>query len=972
MIKNMECFGTEEENNYFSARKIIIADHLITYEIVRYYFLSLLCVIAFLLQNARTVDAQTVVTTYRESTFEQRNHDIRFSVIDSLTLEPIEFASAYLIPHGDTIITHFTISAKNGEVQFSNVMKGRYWLNVEILGYNSFRQEYAINSDNAVPKEIKLSECKDFIDAATITGLADPIRQVKDTIIYNATAFKVGNDAMLEELLKTMPGIEINNGSVTVNGKQVTEITVNGRTFFFGDMSVALKNLPAKIIDKIKVIDRASKESESSGMRTATTDERVMDVVLDAEFSKGAFGNMNLGGGAAWDKSPEDEDSAVKSIYLAKVFSSIYGKKDQMTILADANNMTVGNGYGTKAGVSWSTDRLEKIDANVSVIGSYGRMRSDNSSNLSYYNVGSSLDKLSKTSSKSNQGKIAAFIDVHNKNSDIIDFELKPEFSVSKSKLGNVSSGKTDYYSMSDDRSGTSDDLKTNGRLSFDVKKLGKAGRAINIYSKYDLSESRDFLDRISDMHYAKSDVLERLKYDMRYRAFMVSARFAYTEPIATKWSLFFSETFRYDFSGNKTLAREKLTEIVRDDLSSDSNINNYRLTENLLIKYRNKISLHVGASVEHLKTTNSLWQVISSQRMENRFVTNVSPYVHIQFHSQSQYVQFYVGADAIPISSMEVFPAVVKLTPSDMQTGNIFLHQPYANEFNFSYTRRADKITCDFTLLSSIQKNPVVYANWFDKSGVRNSFPVNSKKPSANIYLNYTIWSYLDKKKQLFFQTSGTGQYKLQSGYQSLMELDGLGDTSFDYALFLSKIYGGASGEKFYNGESGFKESRTNIIDANAFVYALYRTGALSVNLKIGANYYGSRYSLVKKANKDVFVLYATPAFSYEFPYGFSIDTECEYKIYRGYGDNYDRELYDWSVAVGKRFKMVSIALTVNDLLNQSVNFTHSASAEYYQTVLSRSLGRRITLTLSYNFGKGSNKQKRAADRFASDSEQY
>ena len=119
-----------------------------------------------------------------------------------------------------------------------------------------------------------------------------------------------------------------------------------------------------------------------------------------------------------------------------------------------------------------------------------------------YYRLriyGSSLDKLSKTYSKSNQGKIAAFIDVHNKNSDIIDFELKPEFSVSKSKLGHLSSGKTDYYSMSDDRSGTSDDLKTNGRLSFDVKKLGKAGRAINIYSKYDLSESRDYLDRIRE-----------------------------------------------------------------------------------------------------------------------------------------------------------------------------------------------------------------------------------------------------------------------------------------------------------------------------------------------------------------------------------------------------------------------------------------------------------------------------------------
>lgn len=324
MIKNMKYFGTEEENNYFSARKIIITDHLITYEIMRCYFLSLLCVIAFLLQNARTVDAQTVVTTYRESTFEQRNHDIRFSVIDSLTLEPIEFASAYLIPHGDTIITHFTISAKNGEVQFSNVMKGRYRLNVEILGYNSFSREYAINSDDAVPKVIKLSESKGFIDAATITGLADPIRQVKDTIIYNATAFRVGSDAMLEELLKTMPGIEIKDGSVTVNGKPVTEITVNGKTFFFGDMSVALKNLPAKIIDKIKIIDRASKESESSGMRTATTDERVMDVVLDAEFSKGAFGNMNFGGGAAWDKSPEGEDSALKYLFGKSILEHIW------------------------------------------------------------------------------------------------------------------------------------------------------------------------------------------------------------------------------------------------------------------------------------------------------------------------------------------------------------------------------------------------------------------------------------------------------------------------------------------------------------------------------------------------------------------------------------------------------------------------------------------------------------------------
>lgn len=369
---------------------------------MRLYIRLLLISVSAILSGSITAHSQTIVATSSSNDYASNKYTIRFKIIDETSSEPIPFASVYLTPYKDTVITHFTISGQDGSAELTNIAKGAYLINIELLGYVKYQKDINVNASRVL-KDIKLKESKDYINAATITSLAEPVQVKTDTLIYNASAFRVGNNAMLEELLKTMPGIEITNGKVTVNGKAVTEITVNGRTFFFGDMQMALANLPARIVNRIKVTDKANKETAASGLRSSTTDERVMDVELKEEFATGNFGNLCLRGGSVWDKHIED-DSSVKGVYQGNAFGSIYGKRDQVTIVANGDNIAVSNGYKSKVGVNYNTDRISGISTNVSLVGTVNKTVSDNSSDLSYYIDNESVS--SKTQQLSSVNKI--------------------------------------------------------------------------------------------------------------------------------------------------------------------------------------------------------------------------------------------------------------------------------------------------------------------------------------------------------------------------------------------------------------------------------------------------------------------------------------------------------------------------------------------------------------------------------------
>ena len=201
-----------------------------------------------------------------DNIFQGRMSDIKATVLDSLTNEPVGFASVYVIPSRDTTITNFTLTDAKGAAKLEEVPFGSYVFHVEMMGYKPFTKERFFREEEVDLGTIRLQQDELFLQAATITDVGNPIVIKQDTVEFNASSFRVGANAMLKDLLLRMPGMEITeDGKVKFNGEEIDKLTVGGRTFFFNDQSTALNNLPASVVDKIRVIDRESEQTRQPG-----------------------------------------------------------------------------------------------------------------------------------------------------------------------------------------------------------------------------------------------------------------------------------------------------------------------------------------------------------------------------------------------------------------------------------------------------------------------------------------------------------------------------------------------------------------------------------------------------------------------------------------------------------------------------------------------------------------------------------
>ena len=162
--------------------------------------------------------------------------EVEATVIDSLTNDPVAFASVYVIPVKDTSITNFTLSDAEGKASLEGVPFGEYVFHVEMLGYKPFVVNKYFRDRNVDMGTIKLQINENYLKAAMVTDVGNPIIVKKDTVEFNASSFQVGANAMLKDLLMRMPGMEITDeGKVKFNGEVIDKLTVGGRTFFFDD-----------------------------------------------------------------------------------------------------------------------------------------------------------------------------------------------------------------------------------------------------------------------------------------------------------------------------------------------------------------------------------------------------------------------------------------------------------------------------------------------------------------------------------------------------------------------------------------------------------------------------------------------------------------------------------------------------------------------------------------------------------------
>ena len=177
---------------------------------------------------------------------------VTLSLEDASNGEAVSFATVSLTPKGASKASKYTLSDASGNASLEKVQKGSYTLKAELLGYKTYSLEISVADKDLALGKVKMEQDSQVLDAASVSAVGNPITVKKDTIEYNASSFRTTDNDMLEQLLKKLPGVEVDSdGKVTANGEEIKKITIDGKTFFLDDPSLATKNIPAKIVEKV-------------------------------------------------------------------------------------------------------------------------------------------------------------------------------------------------------------------------------------------------------------------------------------------------------------------------------------------------------------------------------------------------------------------------------------------------------------------------------------------------------------------------------------------------------------------------------------------------------------------------------------------------------------------------------------------------------------------------------------------------
>ena len=266
---------------------------------------------------------QVLLTTAGFSSYSQQLI-ISGSVTDSIK-SPLEYSNILAIPKSEDAEVKFTITNKNGLYELGLVKHQTYQITVSYLGYKP-QTITLTTTDQNLTKDFILEENPNQLDEVTL-NYTPPVSVKKDTITYKVDAFTTGEERKLREVLKKLPGVEVDReGNVKVQGKKVTKVLVEDKTFFTGNSKLAVNNIPADAVDKIEVLDNYSEVAMLKGLEDS--DDMAMNIKLKEDKKKFVFGDVEAGGG-------------IKARYLVHPNLFYYSPKTNVNFIGDLNNIGI-------------------------------------------------------------------------------------------------------------------------------------------------------------------------------------------------------------------------------------------------------------------------------------------------------------------------------------------------------------------------------------------------------------------------------------------------------------------------------------------------------------------------------------------------------------------------------------------------------------------------------------------------------
>lgn len=905
----------------------------------------------------------------------QTNYSIKGTIADTVSNSKLANASISVITAKDSILQKFTRVKDDGTFTINNLSRGKYIVLATYPGYADFVERFTLDSAHTTHNFGRISMLlkERLLQEVIVKGKAAAIKIKGDTTEFNPAAYNIQPNSKVEDLLKQLPGIEVDkDGKITAQGQTVKKVLVDGEEFFGDDPTLVTKNLRADMVDKVQLYDKKSDQAAFTGIDDGVKDKTI-NIKLKEDKKNGYFGKLDGGIGT----EGYYQGQALFNRFKGKQKFSLYGTLGNTgkTGLGWEDNNKYGGGgnmeFGDDGGIyifGGGGDDLDSFDGRYNGEGKpvartggahYDtKWNNDKESINTNYKIGSlTVDGTKNTQQQNNfPGNISNTNSDQSNHNYMFRQKLDVNYQVKLDSMQNLkitadgtlknSNTRSNFATQtrrldgslinSNDRENSANvDGKVFNANAFYTKKFKKKSRtlSVNFRTAYNESDSKGFLKSNTQFYdsvgtYVRKDTIDQYKVN-KTKSTNINTNITYTEPLAKDFTLAVSYALavnnstadRRTFNKNASAGPYSMLDSI---YSSDYKLNQLSNQGGAVFNLqKQKYSFNIGTKVAGVRFK----QVDEFGRFSDlvRNFTNWYPQASFQykFTKQSSLRLSYNGNTTQP-NIDQIQPMRVNTDPLNIQVGNSGLKPSFTNRYNISYNSYK-VISNQYIWISgsySTTSNPIVSNVMRDTTtGISTYQSSNLKNKSTS---NFWVNSYFERK------VPGIG---INAG----LEIYGNGNTYYNLSnnvLNETKSYS-------YSGSIRLSKYKEKKYDAWISAGPTYTINSSSLNTVLNNNGRGFN---------------ANGGFNVYLPGKFQIGSDGNYTYNaptKSFPQDFKRFLLNANIS--RTFMKDALKATVsgNDLLNQNTGYNRTGSANVLTQERYTTIRRYFMFSLTWDFNK-------------------
>src|SRR5574344_759677 len=903
------------------------------------------------------------VTSYAQSRL------ITGNISDRDTKEPLMQTTVQLLRAKDSTFVAGAISNNDGDFSVKASDDGRYIVRITSVGYKTVTKRVNIvNSGNVALGKIVLGSNSVMLKGATIVGQATKVTLKEDTFVYNASAYRTPEGSTIEELVKRLPGAQISDdGTITINGKQVKKILVEGKEFMTGDTKTALKNIPTSVINKIKAYDKKSDLAKVTGIDDGE-EETVLDFGMKPGMNKGMFSNIDLSAGS-------------KDRYSNRAMGAYFNDKNRLMFFANANNTNDqgfpgGGGFGRfgagqqglnaskMLGLNYNFEQKDKLQVDASVRWQHADGDVNTTSSVENFvsSKGAFSNSINQSFSRSDSWD--ARMRVEWNPDSMTDIMFRPSFTysnndgISKSTSGSYNADPYSYVldplsaesikKLSDenlmvntrDNSGISNSNNKNvGAMLQYNRKFGTKGRNLTLKGDVNYGKSDSKSLSLSNVHLYQ--IMNSSNADSTYQTnrwnvtptknYGYNLQFTYSEPIMRATYLQFSYKFQYKYSKSDRSTYD-FSNLGEDYFSG------LPLTYGGWNSYLSRLTVPLDSCLDKDLSRYSEYRnyihdlELMLRIIRTKYTFNVGVMVEPQ---KSTYMQDYKS------THVDTTRTVTNVTPTldfryrFSKVSNLRINYRGTTS-QPSMTQLLD-ITDDSDPLNISKGNPGLKPSFTNNFRLFYNNYIEKKQRAIMTFINYTNTSNDISSMVTYNEATGgritrpeniIGNWNVRGAFMFNTAIDSAG--VFNVNTFTNVNYNNYVAFTFLNNASQKTTTRSSSLGER--IETSYRTGWLEFAVDGSLNYTHSRNGLATSNNLDTWQFAYGSSVNITLPWGASLATDLHNNCRRGYSDNAmnTNELV-WNAQLSQgllKGNALTVSLQLYDILHNQSNFSRTISA--------------------------------------------